>query len=256
MSKLLQLLEQHEIPTEFGLQLEQIVNETVQTKLNEQSKQHEEKVNTLMEQAEAYGVHLQEKFDSAQSLLVEQHSKHIKELQESLSKQYDDRVEKMNKTFNDYSAYAIKEFIKENKEQFVADTEYKRMKKVFDGMKALFEQNLFDVKPADRVKQDELKSLQESYDHLFEQMCNLRTENNNLKTDQIVEHAFVNLTDTQKERATRLIESMNFNSHEALAKGIYTIVEEVTTGHKASVKQEKPNAVNKTSIQDYLSKLV
>lgn len=256
MSKLLQLLEQHEIPTEFGLQLEQIVNETVQTKLNEQTALHEEKVNTLMEQAEAYGVHLQEKFEQEKNLLQEQHVDHVKQLTESITKQYETRIEKMNETFNDYSAYAIKEFIQTNKEKLVEDTEYKRMKKVFDGMKSLFEQNLFDVKPADRVKQDEIKSLQESYDSLFEQMCNLRVENNNLKTAQIVESSFVGLTDTQKERAQRLVESMNFSNHEELKKGLQTIVEEVTTGVKTSKKQEKPNVVEESSVRNYLSKLV
>jgi predicted component of type VI protein secretion system len=111
------------------------------------------------------------------------------------------------------------------------------MQNVFSMMKESFELNGFELnenKKADSLK-EALDEVTSQYDEIFSELKESRDQLETVSKALLVEQAFSNLTETQKEKANSLLEGLTFNSSEDFEKGLESIVESVSKKAEKSV---------------------
>jgi glutamine synthetase adenylyltransferase len=89
-----------------------------------------------------------------------------------------------------------------------------------------------------------LDEVTSQYDEIFSQLKESRDQLETVSKALLVEQAFSNLTETQKEKANSLLEGLSFNSSEDFEKGLESIAESVS---KKTEKVEKTdNTLNES----------
>lgn len=217
----------------FKLMIESYAQEKVdlaREELNEEIQSLHEELEFVKEKAEDYGVMLQEKADEYGKLVQEE------TLEEA----------------SEYADYVVEQFVAEHKDAFLKEEEYFRMKKTFDSLKESFQQNLFELEPSDSKLQEELDETKESYDALFENFSKTKKVLETLKKQTLFESKTKNLADTQKEKVSALIESINPKSLEEYGKTIDICVTELLTKQTKSINEEVETKTE-TKIDDKMS---
>jgi hypothetical protein len=221
------LAEELQLSDELFIKLKLVVegfaDEKIQSKVDELNEMHQNEIEVLTEQnaetvksledeieyiqekAEAFGEMLQEK--------AEAFGEHIYEstLAES----------------ENYAEYVVEKFIEDNKESFLKEDEYKRMKKTFELIKESFQENLFDIEVQDSKLKTELTEAKEQYEELFEDFKTIKSELEKVKKEHLFESKTKSLAETQKEKVTSLLESINAKSTAEYGKAIDIIVSEL-----------------------------
>jgi hypothetical protein len=183
-------------------------------------------IEKIVEAAEAYGECLVDSGDSYGDL--------IKEAAEAYVAKYTETLKEAAET---YAEKAVSEFVEKNEEKFVQTNQFERMQNVFSMMKESFEMNGFELnenKKADSLK-EALDEVTSQYDEIFSELKESRDQLETVSKALLVEQAFSNLTETQKEKANSLLEGLTFNSSEDFEKGLESIVESVSKKAEKSV---------------------
>ena len=170
----------------------------------------------LKEQADKYGEHIKEKAQSYGDEIADKAQSYGDYLTEQLS----DKVES-------YAEYVVEEFISENKEKFVEQREYNKMKQVFETIKESFEANMFPLNENSQANKlsNKLQESKDAYGKLFKETQNLKKYAIYVERQQILEDLAYGLSDTQKEKIEKLTE--NFSDIEQYKTSINILVSDL-----------------------------
>lgn len=189
-------------------------------KLEEQNKEFRAQIK---EAAEAYIAERQELIKEAAEAYVEHRQEIFKEAAEA------------------YVEKAVSEFVEAKEAEFVNLDLFNRMQTAFGMIKESFELNGFSI--VENKKEEALKEaiaeVTSQYDEVYSLLKESQDSNETLQQEITVEKAFAKLTESQREKANRLLENLSFNSFEDFEKGLAVITESV------SKKVEKAEEVEK-----------
>lgn len=187
----------------------------------------EQNVGQLTEMFEqaivAERIKLTESKDAEIAALNEQHAKALEDANVMANARIDEAID-----------VAVDKFIAESEDRFVQADEFARMKKLFEAVKSVFEQNAFALNEQAAAEQAAavLAEHREDYDALFERHMTLKDENaaialelETAKRAIIFEKATAELTDTQRERVGDLVENVEFDTTDEFVTGLKLIVE-------------------------------
>lgn len=206
------LLEEAGINEDIGAQLQSVLEEAtkaaVATRETELNEAHQAEVATLNEAHDQAIVDLREKANAYGEFIQEN----------------------LRAKVGEYANYAVEEFIKENRERFVETEEYQRMRSVFGLIQESFESNGFQINEnaeLDRANAA-LEEVKTSFENSVAALNESRDQIETLERKLILVEATANLTDTQREKATELLEAVSFDSREEYVNGLGLIVEQVS----------------------------
>lgn len=159
----------------------------------------------------------------------ELHEAEMEELKEQANRYGEYIREEVTNKVSDYTDYAVKEFIKENKAQFNRLEDYERMKSAFETVKTAFESNGFELNENARFEslQEELSDSKEAFDNLFEELRQTREKLETAEAALVFEAATRNLSETQKEKVRSLSENVSFDTLDELKTGLDMLIEQV-----------------------------
>ena len=192
----------------------------------------------IKEQAEKYGEHLKEKAQDYGDEIAEK----AQDYGDYLTEQLSDKVES-------YAEYVVEEFINENKEKFVEQKEYNKMKAVFETIKESFEANMFPLNENSQANKlaNKLQESKDAYGKLFKETQNLKKYATYVERQQILEELAYGLSDTQKEKIEKLTENFSDINQYRTSIGILvsdlknkpsTLTEKVETKNVQVIKEE------------------
>jgi len=183
-----------------------------------------EQMATIIEKADEYGKMVAEETRKEVSALAEEYGKYVQ--QETAGR------------LNEYAKYAVSEFIKEQKDQFVQLDEYNRMKHAFNVVKESFERNGFQVDTSKELTEarQEVTTAKDSFNSLYKELQEAKKELETAQQTIIFNEMTAGLTDTQKERITNLSENVKFNGVDEFRSALKFMVETVTKEPKAATK--------------------
>jgi hypothetical protein len=167
-------------------------------------------------------VALEEEFESA---LTEAKEEYEVALEEAVTEILEDVEEKVN----DYLSYAVKQYIEENQMVIENNLRVEVTESFLQGLKGLFEEHYVEI-PDDKV--DVVESLSDRVEELEEEI-NTHAEKNIELTKQleemyvakVVSELSEGLTDTQRDKFTNLVESVDYSSIEEFETKAETILE-------------------------------
>jgi hypothetical protein len=187
--------------------------------------------------------------------LTEAKQAEIEALNEKHAKDLEDAVVMANARIDEAIDVAVEKFITESETRFVQTDEHARMQKLFESVKAVFEENAFALNE-NAVAEKAIAQLaehREDYDALFERHMALKDEHAALgqeletaKRAIIFEKATAELTDTQRERVGSLVENVEFDSTDEFVTGLKLIVEMESKKEAATVETEKTEDLQET----------
>jgi len=153
----------------------------------------------------------------------------IGKLHEAAQKYGDYVKEEMTGKITEYTNYAVKEFIKENKQKLNQLEDYERMKSMFESVKSAFEFNGYklDENAGTKKARQELNEAKTAFNELFEQFTKANDELAVAKQAIIFESISKDLTLTQKNKLRQLAESVSFDSLPEFKQGLSMLVENV-----------------------------
>lgn len=170
----------------------------------------------------------------------------IVKLHEAAQKYGDYVKEEMTGKITEYTNYAVKEFIKENKQKLNQLEDYERMKAMFESVKAAFEFNGYklDENAGTKKARKELNEAKAAFNDLFEQFTKANDELAVAKQAIIFEGISKDLTLTQKNKLRQLAESVSFDTLPEFKQGLSMLVENVKREGKT------PSAPAKTLLEN------
>lgn len=194
-----------------------------------------ERLTEVIKKAEEYGQYCSNETRAEVSALAEEYGKSVQE--------------ELVGRLNEYSKYAINEFITEQKEQFVQLDEFNRMKHVFETVKHSFETNGFQIDTSKELTEakTEIANAKESFNSLYTQLQETQKELATAQQAIIFNEMTANLTDTQKERIHDLSENIKFNGLDEFHSAMKFMVETVT---KDKGSKETPAAPTLTESRE------
>lgn len=166
--------------------------------------------------------------------LTEAKDAEIAALNEQHVKALEDATVMANARIDEAIDVAVDKFIAESEDRFVQTDEFARMKKLFEAVKSVFEENAFALNEnaATEAAEALLNEHREDYDTLFERHMSLKDENAALAAElEIAKRAIIfekmtaDLTDTQRERVGALVENVEFDATDEFVTGLKLIVE-------------------------------
>lgn len=192
-------------------------------------------LQTVLEEATKVAVatretELNEAHQAEVAALNEAHDQAIADLREKANMYGEFIQENLLAKVGEYANYAVEEFIKENRERFVETEEYQRMRSVFGLIKESFESNGFQIN--ENVELDRanaaLNEVKASFENSVAALNEAREQVETLERKLILVEATAELTDTQREKVTELLEAVSFDSREEYVNGLGLIVEQVS----------------------------
>jgi uncharacterized protein YdcH (DUF465 family) len=202
-----------EITEEFVAKLTASIEAAVAQRVEEQTKE-------INEKAEKYAAEVKAQLD---------------EVTEKANAYAEYVVEEMTKKVEDYCEYVVEQFVEQNRSKLVETEEYCRMASVLRNIREAFESNYFQLnaEPANKDLQAKLKESNQEFNKLFEQHRQLKrqieeyskyVDSENRKS--VFESVTASLADTQKERLARLVEKAEFPTLDSYKIGLELMVEE------------------------------
>lgn len=205
------LLEGMDLSDDFVLKIQMLVTNAINEKVEQANSSCKEKIDQITEKANAYAEYVLEE-------MTRKTETEVQKIQEDLCEKVDN-----------YCQYVVERFIEDNKDRWVELNEVNQTREVLAKIKKVFEENYFilEATPANESLVSDLKEAKETYKTLFNDHVKLKEEFENIKRKTIFEESTKNLADTQKEKVSKLIEGLKFNSEKEFSKGIKLMVEEV-----------------------------
>lgn len=203
-------------------------------------------LQTLVENA------LNEKINAAvqdaEAVLKETHAQEIAALNESILEQVNNAKKEISNKVEGYTAYAMKEYMRENEEKFKNLENLERIQESFKAIKSAFESNGFELKTDETSArlESELNEAKTTLDSVVVKLNEANLDLRNAKNALIFEHVTKNLADTQKEKVQELMESVTFDSTEDYQKAIEIIAEQV-------ISVKAPQASTQTTLNEEVS---
>ena len=161
----------------------------------------------------------------------------VKEMAESMQADYDKKfVEETSKSKDElvekvdsYLAYVVEEWMKENELALERGIKGEIAEDFISGLKKLFEDHYIDV-PDEKynVLEDQSSKIDELNKKLNESIAKnveLSKENGQFKRQDIIDEASEELTDTQKEKFSKLAEEIDYKNEEDFTAKVKTIKE-------------------------------
>jgi hypothetical protein len=193
--------------------LAELVESAITAKLDEATATHTAAVAALTE------AHVEE-VSGLRTELTEGAAKYAEYVTDEVTAKIDSLVEA-----------AVTTYQTENADKFAKLELFERMEKSFGLIQEAFEQNGFAVKE-DAVStklQEDVDSATAAYNHLFEQVKELKGELNEAQMVNAFNAATASLSDTQKEKVQALAESIQFEGVEQFGKALELIVSQTIT---------------------------
>lgn len=161
----------------------------------------------------------------------------------------------------------INDYLKEHSETLVESERYQRLSNALDQIKSAFESNGFVLN-----ENAEYTKLESASERLLEQFIDQRDRNQSLESElqealnkieslereAIFESKTSDLTDTQKEKARALVESVSFDSREEYESGLAMILENVGAPVVATLEESSVTVSKETknpNMSKYLKEL-
>lgn len=218
-----------------------------------------EEVSKLFEGLEVSGEQI-EKFAVTLEAVVSEKVKSLKEqLESEKEQQLAEAVEankaEMEEQVNKYLDYVVSEWVEENRLAIESGIRMEIAESFINGMKSLFENHYIEVPEG---KEDILEStlskvdsLEEDLNEQIELTASLKAEIAQFKKSRVLAQESANLTETQKEKLSSLVEDVEFSSEEAFAEKVKTIRESYFT--KKASEEVLSESVEPKRVDDKMS---
>ena len=210
--------------------------------VTENSNSLEDKIYSIEEKAEQYGEYVKEEAEKEIQLIkekAEQYGEYVKEeaekeiqLIKEKAEQYGEYVlAESTKTIDTYLEYVVEQFVQENQKRLIDTNEYNKMKDLFESVKRNFgyaitatEQNPY----VDEIKEKLDESIQR-FNQLNEDYVALKRNYERDKRRLISEDVCsrYDLAQTQKERALKIVDGLDYKNTDEYELSLQKIVEEV-----------------------------
>ena len=193
-----------------------------------------EKVEAAVEETKkTVAEELQPKIDALTeqvATLETTHAEELAKISESANAYAEYVVSEMTSKIDTYAEYVVERFIEDNKTALIEAEEYARMKETFSKIKAVFEEQYFDLVPTDRTSEleEQVAKVKGEYDSLFTELTEAKKENDEMRHAIVFESLTRDLAETQKEKVKTLIENVSFDSIGEFKKGVELMVKQVT----------------------------
>lgn len=237
----------------FKVMIESYAQDKIQTKVDELEKQHQSEIEVMEEQHSEVVNNLENELE----YVKEKAEEYGQMLQEKAEEYGQFIAESTLEDASKYADYVVEKFVEEHQDSFIKESEYNRMKKAFDSIKESFESNMFSLDPSESDEEDstetELKEAKEQYEKVFEELLEFKSKYNNLQKEILFEEKTKTLADTQKERVTALLESVNPKSLDEYGKSLDLIVTEVAK--KTVITEEVDHKDNEVETKQIDSKI-
>lgn len=150
-------------------------------------------------------------------------------------------VQEMSEKVDAYVEYVVEKFIEENKAALIEHQEFSRMKNVFESVKRAFEDGLFKLNESAYVSelQAKLAESADAYNKLFEETATLKKQLEEQQYGIVFENLTKNLADTQREKISRLVENVSFESIDEFKRGVELMIEEIVVSSKKEPLKEE-----------------
>jgi len=260
MKNLKELLEGVNLSEETFDEIESMISNKVAEKigqvtesLQEEIESKDRKIALIERQAQDYGEYVAGEKDLE-----------IEELKESNSDQTREIIEDMSDKLDMYTGFVVDKFLEENKAFFIQTDKFNRMKSVFDTIKEAFEVNGFNLRdPSDKLDEmlfsqnEQYTSLMESYNDLSKKYKQLILERETDTRTRIFEDSARNLAETQKERISKIINTMNFKGLDDFSSAVKIMVNEALETKKphSSVVEPLKEEKKSSAMDEYLKRL-
>lgn len=219
---LTKLLPGVEISEEFVDKLTALIESTIAERVEEQTKE-------IQEKADEYASYAKNQIDEISSK-ANAYSEFV--------------VEEMTRKVEDYCEFVVQEFIRENRKKLVETEEYCRMAQTLNAIRESFQQNYFTLssEPANKELEEKLKDTKKSFNELFEENRVLKKEIKECvefidleARKAIFKEETKDLAETQREKLQSLIEKARFDNTKMFKEGLKLMVEDM----KPSAKDKK-----------------
>lgn len=252
------LLEDLEISEEVFEKLSNFIKEQMEALHQSADDFAELKVQEALEEAKVEGE------TAVETALEEQAEIHKSEIEEICKKaeDYAEYVkEQMIENVQGYVDHVVEKFVSENEEKFLMLEDYDRIKDSFDMIKEAFEKNGFTLNEDLQTTElkSELKDAEESYNELFTELMESKSELKEMKKILIYEQKTKDLTETQRAKLNKLITSTNIDEDEGIfEEKLGSLMENIELGSgeptEKLTEEYDPPAVN-DNMKRYLDKL-
>ncbi|MDD5150598.1 MAG: hypothetical protein PHC28_08960 [Flavobacterium sp.] len=214
---------------------------------------HKKELQKLAEEKDAEIQELKESIESYSNYVIEEHEQEIQALKESAESYGEYVLKESTKKIDTYLDYVVENFIKENQEKLVENSEYIKMKRIFEGFRQTFSGAAYELDGSPLL--DEMKTKLEEHNEMYNKLNNdyvqLKTNYDKVKRKLVQEEVLdkYNLSDAQKERVITLAEKVNFNSIGEFETGLTMIIEEVSS-NKEKITKSVENQINNLLINE------
>jgi hypothetical protein len=212
-----------------------------------------EKVEAAIEETKtSVTEELQPMIDSLTEQVAAMETSHAEELasiSESANAYAEYVVQEMTAKIDTYAEYVVEKFIADNKAALVEADEYARMKETFSKIKAVFEEQYFDLVPTDRTSEleQEIAAVKEDYESVFAELQTANEDLDEMRHAIVFESLTRGLAETQKEKVKALVENVSFDSIGEFKKGVELMVNQVTESKTADSSDEVKTPLSEES---------
>jgi len=193
---------------------------------------HKKELQKLTEEKDSEIEKLNESISAYSEYVINEHEEEINELKESADAYGQYVLEESTKKIDTYLDYVVESFVKDNQEKLVENSEYIKMKRIFEGFKQTFSGASYELDGSPLL--DEMKSKLEENSEMYNKLNNdyvqLKTNYDKVKRKLVQEEVLdkYSLSIAQKERIATLAEKVNFETIGEFETGLTLIIEEVT----------------------------
>ena len=207
------------------------MKEKLSSQLKSLQESHKKELQKLAEEKDAEIEKLNESITAYSEYVIAEHEEEIQALKESAESYGEYILKESTKKIDTYLDYVVENFIKDNQEKLVENSEYIKMKRIFEGFRQTFSGAAYELDGSPLL--DEMKTKLEEHNEMYNKLNNdyvqLKTNYDKVKRKLVQEEVLdkFNLSDTQKERVVTLAEKVNFSTIGEFESGLTLIIEEV-----------------------------
>lgn len=179
-------------------------------------------------------------------------------LEEKYKEELTSAVEEIDEKIDRYITHAAEEYITENKLAIDSGIKTELVESFMSGMKKLFNEHYVEI-PSDKVDvisemASRLDEAQAKINILIEENITSKKMINSFKKELIISEMTSKLADTDKEKVTKLCESVEYVNEDQFKEGVKTISENYLFDGKETVK-DTPVAKDSSVMDVYLKAL-
>lgn len=154
----------------------------------------------------------------------------------------------MEESVDNYLSYVATQFVKENEIAITEGLRYEIAESFMEGLKTLFVEHNVEI-PEEKVDlvsvmEEKIADLETIINETAEEVGNIIKENSELKEKAIFENMTASLAETEKDKISKLAESISFTSEEDYSKRLGILIESYTGAKKVADEKADKAVLN------------